>query len=180
MPYEPPPELTALSLGEIADLVTARRLPPVTDWTPSETLDSGIEIRADGSWYHEGGRIERPAMVRAFSSLLMRDAAGDYWLCTPHQRHAVQVVDAAFVAVDVVAREGALVFRLNTDDLIVAGPDHPLRAAGTAEQPAIYLGVRHGCEARINRSTWLQLVELADGDDWAVTSQGLRFPLVPA
>ena len=81
---------------------------------------------------------------------------------------------------DDVARSGdALTFRLNTDDVVVAGPDHPLIARGTADLPAIYLAVRHGTEARINRSTWLQLVDLADAD-LAVTSQGARFSLVPA
>ena len=52
-------------------------------------------------------------------------------------------------------------------------------ARGTAELPAIYLAVRNGCEARINRSTWLQLVTLAD-ENLTVTSQGARFSLVPA
>ena len=44
---------------------------------------------------------------------------------------------------------------------VAAGPDNPLTARGDAETPALYLMVRHGVEARINRSTWLQLVELA-------------------
>lgn len=180
MPYEPPPELAALSLAGIAALVADRKVPPIAEWTPRETVDSHIEIRADGSWFHEGGPITRPAMVRAFSSLLMRDTDGAHWLYTPHQRHAITVADAAFVAVDMVATDGAIAFRLNTDDTVIAGPDHPLRAAGSADSPAVYLAVRHGCEARLNRSTWLQLADLAEGDDWAVTSQGRRFSLVPA
>ena len=180
MPYEPPPELAALSLAEIADLVASRRLPPLEQWQPAETLDSHIVIRADGKWFHEGGEITRPAMVRAFSSLLLRDAEGQHWLCTPQQRHRIAVEDAAFVAVDVVRTDGALAFRLNTDDTVLAGPDHPLRSAGPIDTPALYLAVRHGCEARLNRSTYLQLIELADPADWTVTSQGTRFSLVPA
>jgi hypothetical protein len=34
MPYEPPPELAALSLAEIAELVAQRKLPPVDQWNP--------------------------------------------------------------------------------------------------------------------------------------------------
>ncbi len=181
MPYEPPPELAGLSLAEIADLVTARKLPPLADWTPPEVGDSHMEIAADGRWFHEGGLITRPAMVRAFSSLLMRDADRCSWLVTPLQKLRIAVVDAAFIAVDVVNRDGALAFRLNTDDLVIAGPDHPLRAAGDADTPALYLAVRNGCEARLNRSTYAQLAEIAlEGADWSVTSQGVRFPLVPA
>ncbi|TNE34828.1 MAG: DUF1285 domain-containing protein, partial [Alphaproteobacteria bacterium] len=50
-----------------------------------------------------------------------------------------------------------------------------------ADTPAIYLHVRRGCEARINRSTWQQLVDIAmaQGDDWSVTSGGETFALVP-
>ena len=141
-----------------------------------------MRIGADGSWLHEGRPITRPAMVRAFASLLTRDGDGQHWLVTPECRQSIAVEDAAFVAVDMQAREGALAFRLNTDELVLAGPDHPLRAAGDRETPAIYLGVRHGCEARLDRSTWLQLAEhaLATGDGSAVTSQGVTFALVPA
>ncbi|MBN9143830.1 MULTISPECIES: DUF1285 domain-containing protein [unclassified Novosphingobium] len=188
MPYTPPPDLAALSLEDIARMVAERRLPPVDQWHPAEELDSQMEIRADGSWWHQGGPITRPAMVRAFSTLLMRDDAGQHWLVTPQDRQRIAVVDAAFVAVDVARIDGALVFRLNTDDTVVAGPDHPLIARGDAETPAIYLAVRHGCLARIDRSTWGQLVDMAlekagmvGGTDGglSVDSLGISFPLTP-
>ena len=76
MPYEPPPELAALSLGEIAELVAGRKLPPVEGWAPQRSGDSEMRIAADGKWFHRGGEIGRAAMVRAFSSLLSRDANG--------------------------------------------------------------------------------------------------------
>lgn len=181
MPYEPPPELAGLSLAEIAGLVAARKLPPVDQWRPERTTDSHMRVAADGRWYHEGGEITRPAMVRAFASLLWRDGEGRHWLVTPQEMAAIDVEDAAFVATDVQQVGGALAFRLNTDDLVVAGPDHPIRAAGDPEVPALYLGVRHGTEARLNRSTYAQLVEIAlDGGGLTVSSQGKAFSLVPA
>lgn len=181
MPYDPPPELAALSLAEIAGLVESRKLPPVDQWSPASSGDSHMRIAVDGRWFHEGGEITRPAMVRAFSSLLMRDEAGRHWLVTPHERLSIEVEDAAFIAVDVVAQSDALAFRLNSDDTVIAGPDHPIRADGDPDTPALYLAVRHGCEARLNRSTYGQLVEIALADgELAVTSQGVRFPLVPA
>ena len=182
MPYAPPPDLAALSLAEIARAVEERRLPPIERWNPAEVRDSAMRIAVDGTWYHQGTPIRRPAMVRAFASLLMRDADGQHWLMTPHCRQSIVVEDAAFRAVDVQRKGDALAFRLATDELVLAGPDHPLRAAGDPETPAIYLAVRHGCEARLDRSTWLHLAELAlaEGDGSAVTSQALRFPLVPA
>lgn len=181
MPYEPPPEIAGLSLAELAAAAAARKLPPVEEWTPPEAGDSHMAIRADGSWTHEGTPIARPAMVRAFASLLMRDADG-YWLVTPGQKLAVEVEDAAFVATDLTERDGTLAFRLNTDEIVIAGPDHPLVARGNAETPALYLGVRRGCEARLNRSTYEQLAQIAldRGDGWWVSSEGSTFSLVPA
>lgn len=180
MPYEPPPELSALSLAEIGDLVAARKLPPIDQWQPEASSDSLMRIAADGRWFHDGGEIGRPAMIRAFASLLMRDAEGQHWLVTPYERQSIAVEDAAFVAVDVARKDGALVFRINTDDLVVAGPDHPIRAEGDPDTPALYLGVRHGVEARLNRSTYAQLVEIAFEDGGlTVSSEGATFSLVP-
>lgn len=179
MPYDPPPELASLSLIEIASLVAARKLPPVSEWTPEREADSEMRIAADGRWFHQDGEITRPAMIRAFSGLIRRDGDGRHWLVTPHERQAIAVDDAAFIATDVVRQDDALVFRLNTDDVVIAGPDNPITARGSADTPAIYLAVRNGAEARINRSTWLQLVELADAS-LAVTSRGTRFSLTGA
>lgn len=184
MPYQAPPDLAALSLAQIAEAVTSRKLPPVDQWQPPETIDSQMRIAADGRWFHAGSPIARAAMVRAFSSLLVREADGQYYLYTPDCKQSIVVEDAAFLAVDMRAEDGALAFRLNTDELVLAGPDNALRAAGDADCPAIYLAVRHGCEARVDRSTWLQLAQhaLSNCDDpgaLTVSSQGATFSLTP-
>lgn len=181
MPYDPPPELAALSLAQIAEAVAARKLPPIATWQPRETGESHMRISADGCWWHEDSPITRPAMVRAFAGLLTRDEAGRHWLVTPAQRLAIAVEDAAFMAVDCVECTGALAFRLNTDEIVVAGEAHRLANRGSIERPALYLHVRNGCEARLDRSTWLQLAEiaLAQRDGMSVASDGAIFSLQP-
>lgn len=184
MPYEPPPYLASLTLAQIAELVEQRKLPPVEGWAPQQVGESHMVIAADGTWFHEGGEIRREAMVRAFAGLLTRDAEGQHWLVTPFEKLAIEVEDAAFIATDCVRADGALAFRLNTDDIVIAGPDHPLRVAGTAEEPALYLHVRRGCEARLNRSTWAQLAEIAlaegaEDNGWQIASQSATFSLLP-
>ncbi|MEN8677393.1 MAG: DUF1285 domain-containing protein, partial [Alteriqipengyuania sp.] len=142
-------------------------------------------IAADGTWFHDGSPITREAMVRAFSGLLIRDESGAHFLVSPFEKLSIEVEDAAFVATDMVVRDEdgrtTLAFRLNTDELVIAGPDHPIAARGDAETPALYLGVRRGLEARLNRSTYQQLAEhaLATGDDWTVSSAGESFRLKP-
>ncbi|WP_295526994.1 DUF1285 domain-containing protein [Novosphingobium sp. Chol11] len=188
MPYEPPPALASLSLAELTALADGRDQPPLEKWAPQRTGDSEMRIAADGAWFHQGGRITRPAMVRAFARLIMRDAAGQHWLVTPAERLTIAVDDAAFIAIDMEARtdeRGApvLAFQLNTDDLLLLGPDHRLRVGGSADQPAFYLAVRHGAEARLNRSTYGQLIDhalaVSAPDALAVESLGQRFALVP-
>lgn len=189
MPYEPPPELAGLSLSEIAALAESRRLPPLDQWSPAHSGESHMRILADGTWLHEGSPITRPAMVRAFATLLMRDADDQHWLVTPHERLAIAVDDAPFQAIDLEVRhdpangEPVLAFRLNTDDVVICGPDHPLRVTGTADLPAFYLAVRHGTEARLNRSTYGQLIDhaltVSPAEALAVRSKGAAFALVP-
>ena len=190
MPYEPPPELAALSLSEIAERIAERKLPPVSQWQPQVRGDSQMRIAADGRWYHEGGEIRRPAMVRAFASLLRREDDGSHWLVTPGQMLSIKVEDAPLIAIDL-KREGRdIAFRINTDDLVIAGPEHPIVRRGDPETPALYICVREGIEARLDRSTYAQLIEIAleqsegPGDivpeDLAVTSGGTRFALLPA
>lgn len=181
MPYTPPPELAGLSLSDVAALVAARKLPPVETWAPEHSGDSEMRIAADGRWYHQDGEIRRPAMVRAFSSLLMRDENGLYWLVTPSQKLSIVVEDAPFRAIDMKREGDDLAFRLNTDEFVIADRAHPILARGDHDTPAIYLGVRGRLEARLDRSTWLALAEMALAEDeLAVRSGGMSFSLIPA
>src|ERR1700754_2280203 len=128
---EPPQDLARLSLAEIARLADERRVPPVEKWNPEHCGDSAMRIARDGTWYHEGSPIGRAAMVRLFSSILRREPDGSYILVTPVEKLSIAVEDAPFVAVELKTEgegsERRLAFRLNTDELVVAGPEHPLR-----------------------------------------------------
>src|SRR5919112_705243 len=128
---EVPADLSGLSLAEIARLAEERRLPPVEKWNPTHCGDSAMRIARDGTWFHEGSPIGRPAMVRLFSTILRREPDGGFVLVTPVEKLDIAVEDAPFVAVALRA-EGesesmSLAFRLNTGDVVVAAPDHALR-----------------------------------------------------
>lgn len=182
MPYTPPPELASLSIAEIAELAEAQKLPPVDQWDPQDTGDSEMRIAADGSWFHQGDPIKRPAMVRAFSSILRREPDDSYALVTPYQKLSIVVDDVPFVAVEMESKgsgaERTLAFRLNTDHLVVAGADHPLRFG--ADKPQPYLQVRSGLEAVLARPVYYQLAELAleeEADPIGIWSSGQFFPM---
>lgn len=175
---EPPADLTGLSLAEIARLAEERRLPPVDKWNPDHCGDSEMRIARDGTWYHQGSPIGRPAMVRLFSTILRREADGGYVLVTPVEKLDIAVDDAPFVAVEVKAEDDALAFRLNTGDIVLAGSDHPLRFAPTEDGPHLYLHVRSGLEALVARPVWYELADLAiDQDPPGLWSRGAFFAI---
>jgi hypothetical protein len=204
MPMPPPPDdLSALSLADIARLAGERRLPPVEKWNPSHCGDSEMRIGRDGTWYHEGSPIGRPAMVRLFSTILRREPDGRFVLVTPVEKLDIEVEDAPFVAVELRSegegRTRNLAFRLNTGDLVVAGPDHPLRfdgdshfsapprqvdtGLGKSDCPHPYLHVRGGLDALVARPVYYELAELALAEGASppgLWSDGAFFALEPA
>jgi len=187
MPMEPLPDLAALSLPEIVRLVEQRRLPPVDQWNPAHCGDSEMRIARDGTWFHQGSPIGRPAMVRLFSTVLRREPDGSHVLVTPIEKLAIAVEDAPFVATAMkVEGEGPamrLAFQLNTGDLVTAGVAHSLRFVGEADIPRPYLHVRGGLEALIARPVYYELAELALANESPVPgvwSDGVFFPIGPA
>jgi len=182
-----PPDLEKLSLAEIAKLASERRLPPVEQWNPSHCGHSDMRIARDGTWYHQGSPIGRPAMVRLFSNILRREADGGFVLVTPVEKLDIDVEDAPFIAVSVksegTGRARKLAFQLNTGDAVIAGPKHPLRFDMREDGPRPYLNVRGGLDALLGRSVYYELAELAleEGKDPAgLWSDGRFFPLETA
>ena len=176
--------LSGLSLAEIARLVEQKKLPPVEKWNPTHCGSSGMRIARDGTWYHEGSPIGRPAMVRLFSTILRREPDGGFVLVTPVEKLDIEVEDAPFVAVELKSEgegeERSLAFRLNTGDLVVAGPDHPLRFKSADGGPHPYVEVRSGLEALVARSVYYELanIAIAEGAEPAgVWSGGIFFPM---
>ena len=151
--------------------------------------DYDIRIAADGSWFYQGGKINRPALPKLFATVLSRDEVGDFWLITPYERGRVKVDDAPFTVVEMtqIEQDGAPAIRLRTnlDDEIVIGSENPLRVEIDLEsgEPRPYVLVRGRLEALVLRSVFYHLVEIAeeetiDGNSHlGLWSLGQFFPL---
>ncbi len=169
-------------LGALADAASAGRGPaPVHLWNPVHCGEIDIRIRRDGSWWHEGAPIRRDALVRLFARVLRLDPDG-FHLVTPAEKMRITVDDAPFLAVRLDSTEtGTLRFTTNVGDEVEAGPAHALRVETdpVTGEPAPYLHVRRGLEARLTRPVFYELVELAQVSDGelAVRSGGASFPL---
>lgn len=141
--------------------------PPIHLWDPAARPDIGLAIQRDGTWTHEGSPFERVELVKLFASVLRREGDGRFFVVTPVEKVPVRVVDAPFMAVELQVRgsgpEQELIWRTNVDDAVIAGKEHPIRFE--TEQPdgglKPYVMLRHGLEARVTRSLYYDLVNMA-------------------
>ncbi|HWA90432.1 MAG TPA: DUF1285 domain-containing protein [Rhizomicrobium sp.] len=166
------------------EAASGRSLPPVEKWHPAHCGDIDIRIARDGTWHHQGTPIGRKELVRLFSTILRKDGA-DYVLVTPAEKMRIVVEDAPFLAVlmdaEGAGREQRLSFTTNVGDVTVADADNPIRVETdpVTEEPAPYVHVRRGLEAKIARAVFYQMADLAvvEGDRLGVWSGGVFFPI---
>ena len=156
--------------------------PPLHLWQPPLSGDIPIRITADGTWYHDGGRIQREALVKLFASILRREEDGEYYLVTPVEKWRIQVELHPLMVTDVEIRvqEGEQVLQatLNTDKTITIDAEHPLFLEPALGDIAA-MELPHGLTALFTRAAWYRLVEMTQDRDGVpcVNSAGCQFML---
>ena len=155
-------------------------LPPVHLWHPEHCGDIDIVIRTDGVWMHEGSPIGRKELVRLFSTVLRKDPDG-YHLVTPVEKLKITVEDLPFRAV-AMRREGdALIFTTDVGDEVTASEADAIvvETDPATGEPAPRIHVRYDLWARIARSVFYEMVEMAQEVDGrlVVRSGGQVFSL---
>jgi len=154
--------------------------PPLHLWHPPLSGDIPIRISAEGSWYHDGGRIERKSLVRLFASILRREEDGEYYLVTPGEKWRIEVELHPLIVTDVAALEGGgvplLQATLNTGKQVTIGEEHPLFLEPAVGDIAA-LELNHGLSALFSRAAWYRLVDMAE--DAAVHSGDYTYKLTP-
>jgi hypothetical protein len=184
-----PSDASSNRIGGLEALVRAQAAKgpvPVEQWDPPYCGDIGLRIRCDGVWLYRDSPIGRTTLVKLFAGVLRKDADGRHYLVTPAEKIDVAVDDAPLLAVELEARgAGALqrlVFRTNVDDIVTAGPEHPLRFGVEPNSGGLkpYLLVRGRLEALVTRPLAYDLVEIAateEGRGLGVWSDGAFFPI---
>lgn len=177
------------------------RLPPlprITDAVPPSPRGRKVHdalaicIDRNGMWHYHDSPIERKELVYLLASALRRADNGDYWLVTPTEMARIDVEDAPFMAVEMYlagqGRDRYLSIRTNVDEIVTIDAAHPLYVIideGTGE-PAPYVKLDRGREARVGRAVYYEMAALAEEAEiegmrhFGVWSGGTFFSLGPA
>ena len=128
-----------------------RAIPPLDKWHPENIADMDLVIKANGEWWHEGGKMTRQSLVNLFATILWKeenDGVTEYFLKTPVQKIRIQV--------DVV--------RLDDEHPISLQAYQPDNAADRIDESQVrpYMPVRNGLNALIGRNTFYHLTEIGE------------------
>lgn len=160
--------------------INGRKPAPLHLWNPEHCGDSNMEIRSDGTWYHEGTPIRRAELMRLFAGILRRESDGDYYLVTPVEKCRVEVALHPLLVIDVSPLENValptLALTLNAGGTVLLNAEHPLALEPRAEGAA-YVHLDHGLTALFSRAAWVRFVEMAD-ENGVIESAGQRFSLL--
>lgn len=153
--------------------------PPVDQWNPAYEGEIDIVIKADGTWLHEGGEFRRDSLVKLFASVLWFED-GQHYLKTPAEKMLIRVEEAAFFVhvLDVIGEgtvQQQLMFTTTYGDRVLANAEHAIvvEEDETTGEPKPYLEMRYGMRAKLSRSVFYQLAELATLQESGNKSGGL-------
>jgi uncharacterized protein len=168
------------SQSDALDSVTGNPMPPIERWSPAFCGDLDMEIRADGTWWHEGTAIKRPELVKLFASILRRESDGHYYLITPVEKVRIRVALHPLIVIDAEPLQGSnpeiLILTLNTGGQIPLDANHSL-AVEPAAGGAAFVSLDRGLTALFSRPAWYRLVDRLD-DNGILHSGEQSFPLV--
>ena len=162
---------------------------PVHLWDPPFCGDIDLRIAADGTWYYMGSPIGRAALVRLFASVLKREADGKFFLVTPQEKVGITVEEAPFVGVLAQRqREGTdqrVTIETNVGEQVMINEDHSLRVEinSVTGEPAPFVHIRSGLDAKLNRPTFYDIVDWSQTDElngkaqFGLWSGGHFFPM---
>lgn len=156
-----------------------REIPPLDKWHPENIADMDLVIKANGEWWHEGGKMTRQSLVNLFATILWKeenDGVTEYFLKTPVQKIRIQVEDVPLLINDVgIVKENEvswLEFVTTTGDVVRLDDEHPIslqayqpdNAADRIDESQVrpYMPVRNGLSALIGRNTFYHLTEIGE------------------
>ena len=121
-----------------------------------------IKIKSNGEWLYKNNLIKRKALIKLFSSVLVVDEKGNFYLETPAEKGKIEVEDSPFVITNFVIKDlnknQEIIFKTNIDEEIVLSKKNPLFYKKYKQSFIPYIVIRKNINAKILRSIYYQLI----------------------
>lgn len=149
-----------------------RSIPPLEKWHPERQGEMDMVIKANGEWWHEGGKIGRQSLVDLFATVLWKEGTDEnpsYFLKTPVEKIRIQVEDVPFLITEVNLIEqnqqtasAVIEFITSTGDVVPLDDEHPLVMGEYQGEQRPYIEVRFGMKGLISRNVLMHLIKLGE------------------
>lgn len=126
----------------------------IEQWNPKYCGKMDLVIKANGEWWHDGKRIEKPRLIQLFAQVLSKEK-DHFYLKTPVEKIEICVEDAPFFICDFDVVNTEIVFKTTVGDTVVLSERHPL----FFKQDSPYITVRSQLDAKLSRACFYRLVE---------------------
>ena len=144
-----------------------------------------IKINSNGEWLYQNSLIQKKALIKLFSSVLIGDGKGNFYLETPAEKGKIEVEDAPFVAIDFnvkgLNKNQEIIFKTNIGEEIILSKNNPLFYKKYKKSYIPYINIRKHINAKILRSVYYQLinkfVKKNSKKNLKVKSKGFEFTL---
>ena len=121
-----------------------------------------IKIKSNGEWLYKNNLIKKKALIKLFSSVLVVDEKGNFYLETPAEKGKIEVEDSPFVITNFVIKDlnknQEIIFKTNIDEEIVLSKKNPLFYKKYKQSFIPYIVIRKNINAKILRSIYYQLI----------------------
>ncbi len=138
--------------------------PPFDSWQPQNCGEIDIEIKADGTWFHNGSPIGRIGLVKLFAQVLVKEQDG-YYLKTPVEKMKIKVESTPFIInqwqLHITEQGPAIEVTSNLDHKAIISEQHPLKVEGEQSDPLLTVTLHRGLSAKVHRNVYYQWIEQA-------------------
>ena len=121
-----------------------------------------IKIKSNGEWLYQNNLIKKKALIKLFSSVLVADEKGDFYLETPAEKGKIEVEDSPFVIKTFVIKglnkNQEIIFKTNIGEEIILSKKNPLFYKKSKKNFIPYINIRKNINAKILRTVYYQLI----------------------
>ena len=121
-----------------------------------------IKIKSNGEWLYQNTLIKKKALIKLFSSVLVADGKGNFYLETPAEKGKIEVEDSPFIIISFdiksLNKNQEIIFKTNIGEEIILGKKNPLFYRKYKKSFVPYIVIKKNINAKILRSVYYQLV----------------------